>query len=480
MRSTRTWIPAAVLAIASAAPAHAIDPFFPEFGNNGIDVRNYAIDLDVDPVRNELDGRAVLTVRALNRLSSFTLDLRGLDVASVRLDGITAGFEQSDGKLRIRPRTPVQKNAVFKLSVAYGGEPEPIDDPTFNPPSSEYQLGWTPWRGTTYVVSEPVGASTWYPVNDEPTDKASYRIGVTVPKPLTAVANGLLLSVTDLGNRRRFLWEQAEPMASYLAITDVNRFEVDRQTGPGGIPIRHHLTEKTPDEAIAAYRKTPQMMAFLTPLIGPYPFRSYGSVLIGDPSLYYALETQSMSTFPDGPMDEETIMHELVHQWFGDSVTVERWRDLWLAEGFATYFEYLWRYRRDPAGFDALMGRMYDYIVSEGVGPAVVSRPEDIFADTTYYRGALTLYALRQTVGDKLYFRTLRTYYARHRNGNASSQDFIDVAVDVTGRPGVRNLLNDWLYDEKIPPLPGREGRAVAAKGKVEAPELGKAVRRHH
>jgi aminopeptidase N len=159
-------------------------------------------------------------------------------------------------------------------------------------------------------------------------------------------------------------------------------------------------------------------------------------------------------------------------------VTVKRWRDLWLAEGFATYFEILWIYRADRAGFAASMGRLYDYIVAEKVGPTVVSRPEDIFADNTYYRGALTLFALRQTVGDAKFFSILHTFYVRFHNGNATSQDFIDVAAQVSGRPGVSDLLRHWLYDQTIPALPSAAG-AATAKTTVPVPTSGNAVRRH-
>jgi HAD superfamily hydrolase (TIGR01509 family) len=306
-----------------------------------------------------------------------------------------------------------------------------------------------------------VGAGTWYPVNDEPTDKASYRIAVTVDKPYTAVANGVPVSVTDLGARRRFLWEQAQPMASYLAITDIDEYLLDQRQAANGVVIRTYYTADTPAASLEALRQTPAMMAYFEELVGRYPFDGYGAVIVRDPELFYALETQAMSTFQKDNIDEATVVHELAHQWFGDAVTVAEWRDLWLAEGFATYAEFQWEHRADRPGLEAAMRDLYAYVAENQVGPAVVSRPQDLFADNTYYRGALALHALRLDVGDGDFLKTVRAFYRTYRDKNATSADFIATAVRATGKPSVRRLLRAWLYDEPVPPLPGAEA-AVA------------------
>ena len=482
--SFRSWLIAGAASLAwltHGGPAAAIDPFFPTFGNQGIDVRHYEVKLDVDPKAHCVDGQAILQITATRRLESFSLDLSHLMVSRVKVDGVTARWRQEPGKLVVVPARAIAKGQRFSLQVAYAGSPAPIPDPTVDGPEPP-GLGWTNWRNTSYVVSEPVGAGTWYPVNDVPTDKAGYRFTVTVPKPYTAVANGVPLSVTELGGKRRFVWEQAQPMASYLAITDVDRYRVERGRSASGVPIRNYLTSATPAESVAALRKTPQMIGFIERLIGPYPFAGYGAVMVDDPDLYYALETQSVSTFPSSWVDELTVVHELAHQWFGDAVTVAQWRDLWLAEGFATYFEYLWQYRGRPRDFANGLNELYRYVVRFEVGPAVVSRPEDIFADNTYYRGALTLEALRRDIGDAKFQRVLRSWYRTHRNGNATSADFIRLAVSIGG-PGVRPLLHAWLYEQPVPPLPGA-GSAAAAElsstAAVTAPQLGIGVRRRH
>lgn len=475
---------AAVLLLSvSYGSAQAIDDFFPTFGNVGIDVRHYAIRLDVEGKGTYVDGRAVLSIQAMQHLQEFSLDLSHLKVSSVEINGVKARFSQMPGKLIIRPARTIAKGDRFKATILYAGAPRTIPDPTVDDPSSIPGLGWSRWTGSSYVVSEPVGAGTWYPVNDEPTDKASYRFTILADEPYTAVANGVPVSITDLGKRRRYVWDQRQPMASYLAITDIGEFKLERSQSASGVPVRNYITSGTPPAGVAALRKTAVMIDFVEKLVGKYPFDGYGSVLVDDPNLFYALETQAMSTFQSSWVDELTVVHELAHQWFGDSVTVAEWRDLWLAEGFATYFEFLWDYRGDQAGFDAALNNLYAYVVSLGVGPAVVSVPQDLFAANTYYRGALTLEALRRTVGDKLFWRTVRQWYQTYRNGNATSGDFIKLAANIGGKQ-VRPLLQSWLYEEPVPPMPGIETATTltaAQAGKaaaVVAPTLGKGVRR--
>ena len=247
---------AMLLAAFVHAPAHAIDEFFPEFGNIGIDVRHYAIQLDVRGKGNRVAGLAVLDIEATRHLSEFSLDLSRLTVTKVEIDGIAARFRQTPGKLAIRPAVAIAKGDQFKASIVYGGVPRPIPDPTADDPNSVPGLGWTKWRDSSYVVSEPVGAGSWYPVNDVPTDKATYRFAILVDEPYSAVANGVPVYVTDLGARRRYVWEQRQPMASYLAITDVDRYRLERLTSRSGVPIRSYLTADTPAPSVAALRKT--------------------------------------------------------------------------------------------------------------------------------------------------------------------------------------------------------------------------------
>lgn len=455
-----------VLALAAAAPA-AADPFFPDFGDGRIDVRNYDLDLDVAMPASRIVATAKLDIVALKEIAAFRLDLSGLAVSEVEIDGAPADFSQRDGKLVIRPGRAIAKGAAFTAKIAYAGTPKPIEDPT----DPAYELGWFLHGGASYVVSEPVGASTFFPANESPTDKATFTIAVTVPADYTAVANGVLASTSADGGRKRFTWRMRDPMAPWLATVHINRFDVKIARTHDGKPLRFYTSPGAAAGEAENLALSRRMIPFIEQIAGPYPFEGYGGVTVDDRALYYALETQGMSTFPAGATDEATVAHELAHQWFGDSVSVARWADIWLAEGFATYFEILWTNRNSAAAFDEEMRRLHDYAVDRRLGPAVVEGPTELFSDRVYVRGALTLYALRLAVGEDAFNAVVRTYAARFRGGSASSRDFVRTAVEVSGASGVRNLLNAWLYEDAVPALPGAPA-ASPRRGPIPRPDL--------
>lgn len=467
----RVWAEAAALgcALSASAPALAIDPFFPEFGNRRIDVDHYALDLSVTPRPSRLEATATLTVVALDDLDAFRLDLSGLDVSSVRVNGTPAEFRQKDGKLAVRPKARIAAGDAFEVVVAYAGAPKPIEDPT----DPAYRLGWFAFRGGTYVVSEPVGASTFFPANDEPTDKATFSFAVTVPDGYEAVANGVLEGAGRVAGGRRFVWRMDQPMTTWLATVQVNRYALLKTSTAGGLPLRIYTTAGAGPDDDERYARAKAMIPFIETIAGPYPFESYGSVTVDDPILNYALETQAMSTFPSGAADEGLVAHELAHQWFGNAVSVRRWADIWLAEGYATYFETLWPNRRNAADFNRAMRGLYDFAVDRKLGPAVVEDGTQIFSDRVYVRGALTLYALRLKIGPQAFNAVTRAFVDRFRGGNATSKDFIRTAVEVSGDGSVRELLRAWLYDQPVPPLPGDDaGAARRRSGPVPRPAL--------
>lgn len=456
-------------ALGLATPAHAIDPFFPEFGNPNIDVASYLLDIKVATPDRRIDATAQIAMTVLADIETFRLDLSGLDVSKVLVDGRSAEFRQKDGKLAIRPDKPIAKGRRFEVEVAYGGVPHAIQDPT----DPDYRLGWFRYGGGSYVVSEPVGASSFFPANDEPTDKATFEFRITVPQGYVAVANGVYGGARNVAGGRRFSWSMAQPMTTWLATVQINRYELLKVRTGSGVPVRVYTTPGAADGDAARYAKAREMIPFIETIAGPYPFDAYGSVTVDDPRLYYALETQGISTFPAKEADEALVAHELAHQWFGNSASVKRWADLWLAEGYATYVETLWPNRRSSAAFDKAMRDLYDFAVAKKLGPAVVENGTLIFSDRVYVRGALTLYALRLKIGEQAFNAVTRAFVKRYRYGNATSKDFIRTAVEVSGDASVRKLLNAWLYEQPIPPLPGGGGGAARASGgSVAKPDL--------
>lgn len=438
----------------AVAPAVAVDPLYPSYGDARIDVEHYDLDLDVEAPSFAIDAKATLKITALKSFDAFTLDLNRLDVASVKVDGVDAKFEQKNDKLVIRPKETIERADRFKLVVRYSGKPQAIDDPTEKNP--KYKLGWRSQKDGIYVVGQPTGASTFFPSNEVPDDKATFRIAITAPAGYSAVSNGLLAAAIDSGRKRkRYVWKMDRPMQPVLATVHIGKYNLDRSRTQSGKPLRFYTSLSTKREDRQAYRQSRAMLLFFEKVIGEYPFDNYGTIDVDDPTYYAALETQTISSFPRGDAGQGVIAHELAHQWFGDSVSIKKWEDIWIAEGAATYFELLWKNRESVGAFEGAMARLYRYVDRKQLGPSVIETPLKLFSDRVYSRGSLSYYALRQRVGDDTFYRILRTFLTRYRDANASSQDFIDVAREVSGDAGVEPILRAWLYDKAVPELAG-------------------------
>lgn len=414
---------------AAAALAGLGDPLYPRLGNAGYDVQHYTIDLDVDVASNTISGTTTISAQATQDLTAFHLDFSGLQLHGVAVDGVPARFARVDDELVITPTTMLATGVPFTVTADYAGTPRPIRDPSV----PTIPLGWLRQPDGLFVVSEPSGAMNWYPVNNHPADKATYTFRMTVPQPYQVAANGVLTDVSKTGETATYTWEMTDPMASYLATVHIGEYTVQEQTGPHDLPIRNYFPVDTPESVKAGFAVTPQMIAYMEELIGPYPFDTYGVALLNE-DVGWALETQTLSTFGGQGGGEETIFHELAHQWFGDSVSPATWRDVWLNEGFATYFALLWANRHaEPGVLDAVMERWQRRIEAGGLGSPIPDSPADLFGPAVYQRGALALHTLRRQVGDEKFFKILRTYYQRHAGGNASTQDFIDVVEEAGG-----------------------------------------------
>lgn len=400
------------------------DPLYPFLGNAGYDVQHYTIDLDVDVASNTISGTTTITAQTTQDLTAFHLDFSGLQLGSVTVDRVPASFARVGSELVITPTRTLATGVPFTVTATYAGIPQPIHDPSV--PS--IPLGWLRQPDGLFVVSEPSGAMNWYPVNNHPSDKATYTFHVTVPKPYQVAANGVLAGVSDNSETTTFTWEMTKPMASYLATVHIAEYTVQEQTGPHDLPIRNYFPIDTPEAVKADFARTPEMIAFMEELIGPYPFDAYGVVLLNE-DVGWALETQTLSTFGGQGASEETIFHELAHQWFGNSVSPATWRDVWLNEGFATYFALLWSNRdAEPDRLDRMMDLWHQRMEAAGLGSPIPDSPAELFGPAVYQRGAWALHTLRRQVGDDKFFEILRTYYQRHAGGSASTQDFIDIA----------------------------------------------------
>jgi aminopeptidase N len=364
----------------TATASGAGDPYYPGLGNPGYHAEHYTLDLTVDPVRGTLAGTAQLQARSAQALPRFSLDLVGLTVGRVTVDGVTAAASRAGDKLVITPARPVPAGQGFQVTVAYQGTPQPIADPSGDSTGAA-QVGWHHDGDEVYVASETAGARTWYPVNDTPGDKASYTFRITVPAGYTAVANGLPAGRSAAGTSTTFTWQSTSPMASYLATLEVGRFTPMTSTGPGGLPILSYAPANLAAQVQSAFADLPEMIGYFESFLGPYPFDAAG-VTVVSPAFRWSLETQTRPVYgsevltlpPD--VAQEGISHELAHQWFGDSLTPAQWSDIWLNEGFATYLSWLWLEHQGNGVFlTGLMRTEYGYMLNAPDYAALLEQP---------------------------------------------------------------------------------------------------------
>lgn len=427
------------------------DPYYPTLGNGGYDVAHYTIKLNVEPVANLISGRTVIKAQAKRSLSSLNLDLAGLEVDSVLIDGRPAEFSREGLELRIWPGDSLEQDSKFEVTVVYHGNPTPTRSVASS--SEEDMVGWFQAAdGTINVLSAPNGASTWFPANDHPLDKATYRFEIEVPEPYSVVATGQPIETEEKEGRVRYVWEMRQPMASYVASISVGEYVLESGLSANGIIIRYYFPPDFQDASKQGYRRIPEMIAFFSELFGPYPFPAYGVVIAGKGIEWcsnrkvFALENQSLSAhcrdFLSG--QEGQVAHELAHQWFGNSVSMKRWQDIWLKEGLATYASWLWLDRE--GGEDTLTRLAEQWAVTLDTQVQIGrSPPDNLYNESVYQGGALLFHALRLRLGDEVFFSLLRTYAERYRYDNAGADDFAALADEVSGKD-LDEFFEAWLY----------------------------------
>lgn len=444
--------------------ADTVEDFFPGLGNGGYDVQHYDLMLNVDVSQNLIDGLVIIEALATQDLSEFNLDFVGFDIQQLTVNDEIADYSRDGRELIITPQQSLTESEAFTVSVQYSGEPDP--DTSRGP---AYARGWVNYGGRgVFVASEPAGSAFWYPVNDHPSDKATYSMSVTVPYPFVVAANGLLIDVTKEGDLVTYYWESDDEIASYLVAVNIAEFVRREDMSESGVLIRNYFPGDKVEAGIEVFAPTAEMIDLFTEQFGIYPFDAYG-VAVANTVLFFALETQTLSLFGaeilgDGwntptITPEEVIAHELAHQWFGNSVTPDTWQDIWLNEGFATYAQYLWVEHAE--GELASGNRLRQWYANQSnprLAEANLAQPgnppaEDFLNRTVYERGALTLHALRLEVGDDAFFEILRTYAERYYHDNAITEDFIAIAEEISGQD-LQDLFDAWLFQDELPDIP--------------------------
>jgi aminopeptidase N len=453
------------------------DNYFPFAGNGGYDVRHYDLDLDYTPpapdpapLVGQLDGVATITLRATQNLDRFNLDLRDMDVKSLTINGESAREVappapgetvpgaaywqvQDDGKriweLTVQPRPRLKAGDQATVVVRYGGD-------TTRPTDIEgFLYGWVTTRDGAMVVGQPEGNMTWFPVSDHPTDKATYSYEITVPEDKVAVANGLQSqNPTTEGGRTTWHWDAPDLQASYLATASVGDFELNSSKTANGLPIVDAVDRDLPaaDREItdASLALQPRMIEFFEQQFGAYPFNSYGSI-VDDDSVGYALETQTRPVYSRRAR-EGTVAHELAHQWFGNAVSPARWRGIWQNEGWATYVEWLWAEHNGGATAEESFDDVMRIAKSKPFWDVIVDDPGamHLFADPVYDRGAATLFALREKIGDEAFLEGTRLWLSQFNDGTASTEDLEAVYEKASGED-LSTFFDVWLRTPEKP-----------------------------
>jgi len=417
------------------------DEYYPTLGNGGYDVDHYDLDLFYDPDDNLLDAAVIITAIATQDLTAFNLDFTGFDIVDLRVGDLPARFERNGGELTITPDVPIASGDRFDITIAYAGNPTAASSPAFD----RVAIGWREGpEGEQYIVAEPDAAHTWFPSNDHPLDKATFSFLVTVPDGYAVGATGEFLGIEpgqQIGETLSYAWEMSTPMAPYLATIVIGEgyqlVEDPVSTEAAGIPVRNFLPADLVANPPDSLDDTGEMLTVLEEAFGPYPFDRYGITVVG--GYPAALENQTFSVFGrvmvDAPFFEFVLVHELAHQWFGNSVSVAQWSDIWLNEGFATYSELLWiEHRQGPAVYDRVLADRRRAASTADYPPPGLPPPTDLFNGGVYQLGGLLLADLRDEIGDEAFFTLLRTYAAEFADGNVTTAEFIALAEDISGQ----------------------------------------------
>jgi aminopeptidase N len=427
-----------------------IDPYLPKNGNLGYRASHYELILEYKVAINRLSGSVTITAEALTELETFSLDFADtMTVAKVLVNGKrVAHFACRERKLRIRPSSPLAAGAKLTIAVHYHGSPRPLR-------SLWGAVGFEELTNGALVAGQPNGAASWFPCDDQPGAKASYRIQISADNPYRVVTNGRLASRRPRATQTVWTYEQPEPTSTYLITLQIGLYELIR-LGATPVQIRAALPERLRREFYEDFARQPEMMELFVELFGPYPLANGYTVVVTDDDLEIPLEAQGISIFGANHCDgtrasERLIAHELAHQWFGNSVTVRQWRDIWLHEGFACYAEWLWSEHSGGRSADE-WARHYHQKLRNSPQDLLLADPgpRRMFDDRVYKRGALTLHALRRRLGDEKFFALLKDWTARHRHGSAVTDDFTNLANEYCDE-SLTPLWDSWLYSRAVP-----------------------------
>lgn len=424
------------------------DDVYPQYGDPATDVLHYGLDLAWAPTTETLTGTATLTVRAAKATDHFVLDLApAMAVDSLTVDGAHAAPARAGDHLTVPLGSSKPADTVATVVIAYHGRPGLVPPPMTRPDITGVGAQVTP-AGGVWAQQEPYGAFTWFPCNDQPSDKALYDVSITAPDGWAGVTGGTFEGRTEAHGSGTYKWHQPSPVATYLVAFAVDRFQEDTGTGPHGLPMTFWYLPQNASDAKVLISQVPGMISFLEQHYGPYPFPSAGVLFLPD---MVGMETQTMITLYAGiPADD--LLHELAHHWFGDAVTPDTWEGLWLNEGFAMYTQFLWDAQQQGIPMDAYMAgyRARDQELRTQDGPPGHYLPTHFASSNVYICPALMLNGLRDKLGDKVFYKVLTDWVQQHRFTNQDRATFVKFLNAETGQD-FTGYVNAWLDSPTTP-----------------------------
>lgn len=391
------------------------DPYYPRMGGGGYDAQRYAIDVTWEDTQDLLMGTTTITARATEDLGTVHFDL------ALTVDEVTQGtkvteFAQDGQDISVKLADPVSAGEEFQLTVRYAGNPGQVDEDGF------YNTD-----GEVVVADEPSSAPLWFPSNDHPSDPAQMDVTLRVRQGKQAISVGRLESQRTEGNWDVWHWVSSQPMATYLNFFAIGDYTIE-QGEANGRPYVYAVSEKLPDPktAMETLRTTPDVVAELEQLYGPYPFSEIGGVVPNTDFPFGALENQTRPVYRAGSLlaePRQLLVHETAHMWFGNNVTLREWNDIFINEAFATHAEWLADEQAGDGPANAYLDAYYDRF-PEQAWQVRLSDPgtEDLFHQAVYLRGGMTLQALRNVLGDDTFLSLVRDW--AQRPGARSLEDF--------------------------------------------------------
>ncbi len=425
------------------------DSVYPDIGEPDVDALHYDLDLTWDPAGRTLTGAETLTFRSTGDGDQVQLDLEPqLEVSAVQVDGADAEFDHTDKNLVISGDFAADQQYV--LAVAYSGEPEPVDAPTTR--SDFSTTGFTVTDdGSAWTMQEPYGAYSWYAVNDQPSDKAFYDFTLTVPSPMRGVANGVLTGVERADGNTVSTFHLDSTTSSYLVTVAFGNYRKLDAPSVNGVPITYWFPKGTPKKFVRSLKYTPTALEWVESKLGDYPWSSLGMLLVDSNS---GMETQTLITLGDTDYttQKDTLVHEIVHQWYGDRVTPDDWRDLWMNEGMAMYLQFVWQSETSGVPIETILRQAAAYErQSRAVnGPPAAYDPKTFGEIQVYYGPALMWDQIRRRVGDETFWAMVKAWPESDADGTVSRDEYLPWIEDQTGAD-LQDLFDGWLLAKESP-----------------------------